>query len=156
MMFFAFAFGMMLSSLLTHYGKQQAAEAPQEILFIYRGIEKYKTDIIEEDLKKLEAVAFEKLKIVENAALRQYLLDEADKKNVPLVELIKSRMPWQEVTDDDIREFYSQNTGKFSKPLEELEQHIRKHLEQQRIKRARQRLLDELIKRGDLVLLPPE
>jgi hypothetical protein len=157
MMFFAFAFGMALSSLLTHYGQQKAvAEEPEEILFIYRGIEKYQADVIEEDRKKLHAVAREKYQIVENASLRQYFLDEAHKNQVPVAELIKRSMPWEAVSDEDVTAFYEKNKQTLNKPLTELDQQIRKHLEQQRIKAARRHLLDDLMRRGDLVLLPPK
>lgn len=155
MMFFAFAFGMMLSSLLAQYAKQKDADENQkEILFIYRGIEKYPEDVIADDRKKLETLARQKLAIIENAALRQFFLDQAHTRNLPLNELIEIEMPWQEVAEADIVSFYEQNKSTINKPLEDIYPEIKKHLQGQRIKIAKQTLLDKLIAQGNLAILP--
>lgn len=155
MMFFAFAFGMILSSLLTQYGKQKGeTEERKEILFIYRGIEKYLEDLAVEDRKRLTALAHDKQTIVENAALRQYFLDEAHKTKQTVEQLIKTKMPWQEVTEEEISAFYALNQSKLNKPLSEIYQEIRSHLERQRINAAKSALLDELIRQGNLALMP--
>lgn len=155
MMFFAFAFGMMLSSLLTHYGKQKEAGSQQkEILFIYKGIEKYPEDVIEADRKKLTALDRQKKSIIENAALRQYFLDQAFQRNQPLEQVIQSEMPWQEVAQAEVEDFYEQNKSAINKPFTDIHAEIKDHLERLRIKRAKQTLLDKLIAQGDLALLP--
>lgn len=155
MMFFAFAFGMILSSLLTQFGKQKASnEAHKEILFIYRGTEKYLEDVVAEDREKLNSIAREKLAILENAALRQYFMDEANKSNQSVDQLIKTIMPWKPVTEADIASFYAQNKANLQKTYAEVHQQIQALLERQRIKTAKAALLKKLIQQGDLALLP--
>lgn len=155
MMFFAFAFGMMLSSLLTHYGKQKQTDSQQkEILFIYKGIEKYPEDLVGEDRKKLAALSRQKQTIVENAALRQYFLDQAFHRNQPLEQLIQAEMPWPEVLQTEVVAFYEQNKSVLDKPLADIHPEIKNHLERQRINQAKKALLDKLRAQGDLALLP--
>ena len=142
MMFFAFAFGMIFSSLLNQYGKQKTAnEAHKEILFIYRGTEKYSDDVVEADRKRLNSLAREKLAIVQNAALRQYFMDEAHKTNTPLDQLIQTRMPWTQVSEEDVARYYENNKDKLDKPLSEVYPEIQAVLERGRLKQAKEKLL---------------
>lgn len=155
MMFFAFAFGMMLSSLLSQYGQQkEAASQEKEILFIYRGIEKYIEDLVPQDRERLTELATKKLNIVENAALRLYLLDEAHRKERSLEEIIKIALPLEPLTETEIIDFYEKNKSSLNKPLEDIYPDIRALLENRRMKTAKQILLRRLIKQGDLALLP--
>lgn len=155
MMFFAFAFGMILSSLLTQYGNQKGSnEAHKEILFIYRGTEKYLEDVVAEDRKKLNSIAREKLAVIQNAALRQYFMDEAHKTNQPLDQLIQTKMPWAEVSEADITGFYERNKDKLNKPLSAVYPEIQVIIKRERLKQAKEKILNELIEQGNLALLP--
>jgi len=155
MMFFAFAFGMIFSSLLNHFGKEKASNAAhKEILFIYRGTEKYSDDVVQADRQRLKALAREKLAIVKNAALRQYFMDEADKTNTPLDQLVQTRMPWAQVSEADVARYYENNKDKLDKPLSEVYPQIQAVLERERLKQAKEQLLNQLIKEGNLALLP--
>ncbi len=152
MMFFAFACGMILSSLLNQFERGENTESDaREILFVYRGVDKYKEDLVTEDREKLAKNAEEKRQILENAALRQFLLDEAQKLNVSLTQQIEQSMPWKSVSEEDVLLFYETNQELIGKPLSAVKDEIKRKLERQRIKSAKEQLIKRLTEQGNLV-----
>ena len=156
MMFFAFATGMILSNLISLQSLESETKGSEEVLFIYRGIEKTQAQIRESDKIKINELNQQKIKLIETAALNQYFLDEAKKQNLDIELVAKNSLKWQPVSDEDVNRFYMQNKKKLNKPFYEMEKYIKYKLEQSRVNVARRHLLNELINRGDLAILPRE
>lgn len=154
MMFFAFAFGMILSNLLHTQNIHSEKKDTQKTLFIYRGIEKTQTDMLESDRLKIAELNKLIVTAVETAALRQYFLDEAKKQNKHVEEVAKSLLQWQPVSSEEIHDFYNKNKKILNKDFYEVEKYIKQNLEQKRAKLARQALLNDLVEKGDLAILP--
>jgi len=158
MMFFAFAFGMILSSLLNTQSQTKAEseqkEERQEILFIYRGIEKTQHHLIEADRLKINDLDNKKIKLIESAALRQYFSDQAQHYKVDAEDVAKKVLDWKPVSKSDVNHFYELNKDSINKPFFEVQKDIKKNLELKLAGVARRKLLDELIQKGELAILP--
>lgn len=154
MMFFAFAFGMILSNLLQTQSARSDKQEPQETLFIYKGIEKTLADILESDRLKIESLNEQKIEAIETAALRQYFLDESTKQNIDVEELVNKLVQWRAVPVEDIHAFYEQNKQRLNKPFDDVEKHIKQNLQQRQARLARRALLDDLKREGELAILP--
>lgn len=154
MMFFAFAFGMILSNLLNTQSNKKAAPSESEILFIYRGIEKTQQDISEPDQIKINQLNQQKIKVIENAALRQYFLDQAQIQGLGVDVVVEKILKWNEVSDEEINNFYLAHKGSIKKPFFEVKPQIKRNLELKHAASARESLLKELIIKGDLAILP--
>lgn len=154
MMFFAFASGMMLSNLINIQSLESKEKDAQEILFIYRGIEKTQADMLDSDQQIISELNKQKIKAIETAALRQYFLDEANKQNLHIESVAKNSLKWQPVSLEEVNSFFEQNKQKIDKPYYQVEKQIKQKLEFERANIARRQLLDELILKGDLAILP--
>lgn len=154
MMFFAFAFGMILSNLLHTQSQNKVGSVQQEVLFLYRGIEKTDQDIVESDRKKLSEIHNQKVRLIENAALRQYFLEESQKQNLSVDEVALKLLEWEEVTDSEINQFYQQNQDSIKKPFFEVKSEIKQGLQSRKMNKARQELLEKLRVKGNLIVLP--
>ena len=154
MMFFAFAFGMILSNLLNTQSQTKQSEIAEETLFIYRGIEKTVQDIPNADAKNLAALEREKLTLLENIALHYFFLDQSLKLDTPIEQLTANLLNLAPVSDAEVNAFYRQHQDKINQPFYDVRAEIKKHLEHQRIKGAREQLLVSLKEKGDLVVLP--
>tara|TARA_R110002072_G_scaffold622_5_gene4797 strand:+ start:5347 stop:5856 length:510 start_codon:yes stop_codon:yes gene_type:complete len=154
MMFFAFAFGMILSNLLNTQSLESESNDGQEILFIYRGIEKTQAEMFEHDRYQINELNQQKIKLIETAALKQYFLDEAKKQSLDVEEVAKNILKWEPVSEAEINSFFEQNKHRIKKQFHEVKKHIKQNLELQRANSARRHLLDELIQAGDLAILP--
>tara|TARA_R110001592_G_scaffold322098_1_gene600963 strand:+ start:10829 stop:11350 length:522 start_codon:yes stop_codon:yes gene_type:complete len=158
MMFFAFAFGMILSNVLSTQSakssNKSSNKSPQEILFIYRGTEKTLNDIIESDRTQISELNDKKIKLIENAALRQYFSDEAKQQGLDIESAVKKTLRWDDITESEINDFYLTNKGSIQKPLFEVRSQIKKNLELKRARYAREKLLEGLKIKGDLAILP--
>ena len=155
MMFFAFAFGMILSNLLHTQSLEAENNNEHEILFIYRGIEKTQADMFEDDRLQISQLNQQKIKLIETAALRQYFLDEAKKQSMDVEDVAKKILKWDSVSEAEVNSFFEQNKHKINKKFYEVKKHIKQNLELNRANLARRLLLDELIQKGDLAILPP-
>ena len=162
MMFFAFAFGMILSSLLNTQSQTKAIsernagqkEESREILFLYRGIEKTQQHIIEADRLKINDLDKKKIELIKNAALRQYFSDEAQRQGTEVEEVAKQILDWKPVSVTEVNQFYELNKDSINKPFFEVKKDIKKNLELKLAGEARRKLVDELIQQGDLAILP--
>ena len=154
MMFFAFAFGMILSNLLHTQSIRSDKKDSQETLFIYRGVEKTQVDMLESDRSKIETLNKQKITAIETAALRQHFLDQAKIQNIDVEDVAKQLLHWQPVSDEEVYAFYQQNKQRLNKPFYEVEKHIKLNLEQRQANLARQALLSDLKQKGDLAILP--
>ena len=158
MMFFAFAFGMILSNLLSTANFKSGEVAQQEILFIYRGIEKTVNDIAETDREQIREQINElnqkKIKLVEKAALRQYFSDEAKRHGMDIDAAVKKSLNWAEITESEINSFYLLNKDNINKPFFQVKSEIKKSLELKQARLSRERLLEDLKIKGDLAILP--
>lgn len=154
MMFFAFASGMILSNLINIQSLEKVSKDEQEILFIYRGIEKTLTEIRESDRDKISLLNQQKVSLIESAALHQYFLDEAKKQNLDVEEVAQRLLKWKPVTSEEVNSFYELNKHKLNKQFYEVEKYIKQNLEQRKAREARRNLLKELISSGDLAILP--
>lgn len=154
MLFFAFAFGMILSSLLTQYGQENETIATSDLLFMYRGVDITIEQIADEDKALLMSINKEKNRYIENAALRYYFLDTAQRSQKSIDEVINEAMPWEAVSEQEISRFYESNQSTLNKPLAEIRDVIHRKLEKQKIQAAKSKLLNQLMQQGDLVLYP--
>ena len=154
MMFFAFAFGMILSNLLSIQSAKNNEISEQEILFIYRGIEKTINDITEVDRLEIKELNQKKIRVIEKAALRQYFSDEAKRQGLDIESAVKASLNWSEITESEINSFFLLNRDTINKPLFQVKAEIKKKLELKQAGHARKKLLEDLIIKGDLAILP--
>lgn len=154
LMFFAFAFGMILSNLLNQQSQTNTIDAKQEILFLYRGIEKTENDISEADKTKILELNDRKIKVIENAALRQFFLDEAVKQNISPEAVADQVLKVEAATDEEVNQFYEMNKALIQKPFYEVRDVIKTKLDLIKAKEARRALLNGLKEKGDLAILP--
>lgn len=154
LMFFAFAFGMILSNLLNQQSQTSSSKAKQEVLFLYRGLEKTENDISEPDKAKIMELNQSKIRVIESAALRQFFLDEATKQNISSDEAADKLLKFEAATNEEVNEFYEANKALIQKPFYEVKDVIKKQLDLIKVKDARRALLNDLIQKGDLAILP--
>tara|TARA_R110002167_G_scaffold30991_6_gene102249 strand:+ start:7069 stop:7578 length:510 start_codon:yes stop_codon:yes gene_type:complete len=154
MMFFTFAFGMILSNLLNTQNTKKEPSYQPEILFIYRGIEKTQENISEQDRLTLSQLNQQKVQVIENAALRQHFLDQAQKQGLEFVSVAEKILEWDPVSEIEVNNFYQMHKDTIKKPFFEVKPQIKRNLELKRAATARESLLRELKKRGDLAILP--
>lgn len=156
MMFFAFAFGMILSNLLNTQSKtkHESRIDEQEILFIYRGIEKTLEHISTADRLEIETLNHQKIKLIEKAALRQYFSDEAQSQSISIEDAVEKILNWEKVSDADVNDFYQKNQNDIKKPFFEVKLQIKRNIELKRIAIARDKLLEKLKIEGNLAILP--
>ena len=154
MMFFAFAFGMIFSNLLNIQNKNKVDSEESEVLFIYRGIEKTEHQIDEVDRLKLADLNQQKVKILENAALKQYFSDQATMLGMSVESAAAQLLKWEPVTDSEVNRFYLLNKEEIQKPFFEVKSQIRRNLELKQAAQARETLLEKLKMEGNLAILP--
>tara|TARA_R110001599_G_scaffold60853_1_gene168972 strand:- start:872 stop:1381 length:510 start_codon:yes stop_codon:yes gene_type:complete len=154
MMFFAFAFGMILSNLLNTQNNNKESSYQPEILFIYRGIEKTQEDISESDRLKINELNQQKVKLVENAALRQHFLDQAQQQGLELESVVEQILKWNPVSESETASFYQTHKDTIKKPFFEVMPQIKRNLELKRAAKARESVLKELKTQGNLAILP--
>lgn len=154
MMFFAFTFGMILSNLLNTQNNKKESSYQPEILFIYRGIEKTLADINESDRLKINELNLQKVKLIENAALRQHFLDQAQQQGLELEDVVEQILKWNPVVESEIASFYQSHKDTIKKPFFTVKSQIKRNLELKRAATARESLLKELKTKGDLAILP--
>ncbi len=154
MMFFAFAFGMIFSNLLNIQNKNKVDSEESEVLFIYRGIEKTEHQIDEVDRLKLADLNQQKVKILENAALKQYFSDQATMLGMSVESAAAQLLKWEPVTDSEVNRFYLLNKEEIQKPFFEVKSQIRRNLELKQAAKARETLLEKLKMEGNLAILP--
>jgi hypothetical protein len=154
MMFFAFAFGMILSNLLNIQNNKKELTSEPEVLFIYRGIEKTQKDISEPDRLNITKLNQQKIQVIENAALRQYFLDQAQELGIDVASAAEQIIKWAPVSDSEVEHFYQAHRDTIKKPFFEVKSQIKRKLELDRAAIARESLLKELILQGNLAILP--
>lgn len=154
MIFFAFAFGMIFSNLLNTQSNVPEQEDAQDILFIYRGIEKTQDDMLESERLKISELDRQKIRVIETAALKQYFLDEAHTQQIGVDEAAKQLLTWPPVSEDEVNDFFKQHQDEINKPFYDVKAHIKRSLENSRARVARRNLLNELTQKGDLAILP--
>ena len=154
MMFFAFAFGMIFSNLLNIQNKNKVDSEESEVLFIYRGIEKTEHQIDEVDRLKLADLNQQKVKILENAALKHYFSDQATMLGMSVESAAAQLLKWEPVTDSEVNRFYLLNKEEIQKPFFEVKSQIRRNLELKQAAQARETLLEKLKMEGNLAILP--
>lgn len=154
MMFFAFAFGMILSNLLNQQSQTTSSKAKQEVLFLYKGIEKTENDIAETDKIKIIELNQSKVRLIENVALRHLFLEEAKKQNISQEEAADKLLNFLAATDEEVNQFYETNKDLIQKPFFEVRDVIKKQLDLIKAKDARRALINDLKQKGDLAILP--
>tara|TARA_R110001599_G_scaffold213126_1_gene410869 strand:+ start:351 stop:860 length:510 start_codon:yes stop_codon:yes gene_type:complete len=154
MMFFAFAFGMILSNLLNTQNNNKEPSYQPEILFIYRGVEKTQEAISESDRLKITELNQQKVKVIESAALRQHFLDQAQEQGLDVETVAEKILKWDPVSENEVNSFYQMHKDTIKKPFFDVKPKIKRNLELKRAATARESLLKELKTKGDLAILP--
>jgi hypothetical protein len=145
---------MIFSNLLNIQNKNKVDSEESEVLFIYRGIEKTEHQIDEVDRLKLADLNHQKVKILENAALKQYFSDQATMLGMSVESAAAQLLKWEPVTDSEVNRFYFLNKEEIQKPFFEVKSQIRRNIELKQAAKARETLLEKLKMEGNLAILP--
>jgi hypothetical protein len=155
MMFFAFAFGMILSNLLAQSSAQRVEdEAPP--LFIYKGIDKRLDDISPEFRTRIMELDDERRRALELAAIQLHVYQYAKDKNITPQQAGEELFPASQraVDEAQINQFFNENRDELAKPFYQVKNEIKSRLEYQNVAKLKKDLLVSLEESGDLAILP--
>ncbi len=159
LMFFAFSFGMILSNLIGQKNANAPKElAPREVLLTYRGYDKYVDDLpahLVEPYRALESEYQHKQhELLISAGLYLHIENYALQQNIDMDKAAEALFELSEPDEQQVREFYYSKAAFVDKPFYEVKPDISRYLKQRAAASARLSVLNELMQRGDLVLLP--
>ncbi len=158
LMFVAFAFGMILSNLLTQSRALQEAPDREEVLITYRGMDKTLDDLPEDIATAYRALsartAREQQLLLQTAALQWALAEYAQTHELSDEEAARAYLDWRVPDEQAIGAFYRQQSALIDKPFFEVKEEIARYLGAQQVKQVRQLRLTEMMERGDLILFP--
>jgi hypothetical protein len=153
MMFFAFSLGMVLSNLLSQ-NKVEAKKPVAEILFTYKGVDKTIENLSPAKREELEQLAAKRYKVLERAALEQYLHDFAASEKLDIAQAGNKLFKLEEPSKQEVNDFFTKHADQIKKPFFEIEADIKKQLTMQMAQRAKKEAITSLMAKGDLVILP--
>jgi len=153
MMFFAFSFGLILSNLLAQRSASINAN-PEGVLFVYKGIDKKQQDLSPDAQESLAKLALQKHALLERAALQQHIHQYAQDNQLSIEAAGKEVFEIKPLPEQRVSEFYQENKSKIDKPFYEVEAYIRKQLMLMEAKQVKKGVLNHLIEKGDLAILP--
>lgn len=151
-----FLIGLLLSSLAL------PGMASENALFRYEG-KTYSTDQASPKLRTLiydlDLQYYQQRQALADDFLFQlYVQSEAAKRGVSEVALAAELLEIRPVTEDELRVFYDANTARINQPYEKTRERIRRHLHEQQLRAAKQKLLAKVKGEHDFETLvaPPE
>jgi len=159
MLFFAFSLGMILANLLgNRFFQEESALSDNTVLISFRGEDKFLGDLpddfAEAYLDLEEKTRKQKEILLENAALLWYLREHAGSRELSEQAAFQALFSEAQVSKEEVSTYYRENEALIGKPFHEVRNVIRSRLLRSRGLEARERVLNEMRKSGDLVILP--
>lgn len=160
MVFFAFALGMILSSLLS----QKPLTAPsdrEQVLITYRGIDQTIADLPEglasEYCARQAETQAQQIKLLSSAAISFYVTEHAAKEGVSFEQALNTLFPISQPDEAQVSEFYQNNREALKhQPYYEVKDDIVAWLQKAQARQLRHAVLARLVDQSDVIFWPDQ
>jgi len=153
LMFFAFSLGLILSNLLSQSDMQEFDEVKADVLFVYKGVDKLKSDLSHSAQERLAKIDIERSEIITLAAIEQHIYQYASEKGITVHEAALDLFATKDPSEQQISDYFRQNSEKIDKPFFEVKEQLKAQLVKLKRLEAREHVLKDLIASGNLHFL---